>query len=118
MLRHALVHSFVPSADKYDPFKRRIPPRCFLRESLASRREQHDRSIRIELAFRRRVAHWTPQQKFHRFEQRFRLQHHPFAAAERPVIHGAMPVLCEDTQILHLDFDQSSFTRFAHDAVF
>src|SRR6202030_946491 len=47
----------------------------------------------------------------HSLKQRLRLQHHPFAAAERPVIHGTMPVLREHAQILHVHFNNSRLSR-------
>src|ERR1700719_4290927 len=47
----------------------------------------------------------------HSLKQRLRLQHHPFAAAERPVIHGTMPVLREHAQILHVHFNNPRLSR-------
>src|SRR5262249_17331052 len=55
-------------------------------------------------------------QRFHRIEQRLRLQHHAFAAAKRAVIHGPVPVVREFAQILDANLHQSSFARAPHDA--
>ena len=56
------------------------------------------------------------QKRLHRLEQRLRFQHHPFAAAERPVIHSAMPVFRKHPQILYLNVDQASLTRILNAA--
>ena len=39
------------------------------------------------------------------------LQQHSFSAAERPVIHGLMPVLRPVPQIVHANLDQTGFAR-------
>src|SRR5260221_8387604 len=45
------------------------------------------------------------------------LQYHSFAAAERPVIHGAVLVFGELPQILDVNLNQTRFAGFAHNAV-
>src|SRR5260221_10871692 len=45
------------------------------------------------------------------------LQYHSFAAAERPVIHGAVLVFGKLPQILDVNLNQTRFARFAHNAV-
>ena len=63
-----------------------------------------------------RVAYAISKQRLHGLKKGFRLQHHAFAAAERPVIHGAVAILREHSQILDIHFDQSGFPRAAKDA--
>ena len=55
--------------------------------------------------------------RLQRFGQRFRLQHHTLAAAERPVVHGAMPVVGKRPQIVHADPHQSLRLGAAQNAV-
>jgi len=117
MFRNAFVHAFVSSADKQDAIQLRIAPRRFLREAFARRRQQYDRGFRIERTFRRGIAHGIAKQEFHRLKQRRGLQHHSFTAAKRPIIDRAMLVFREQTQILHVDFNQAGFASLANDAV-
>lgn len=54
---------------------------------------------------------------FHRFEDWFRLQYHSFAATERTVIHGFVPILSELPEIVHVDINQAGFSRAANNSV-
>ncbi len=57
------------------------------------------------------------EKRLHGFEQRFRLQRHALAAAERAVIYCAMPILGKHSQVLHMDLDQAGFSRAAQNAM-
>src|SRR5579859_1377963 len=117
MLRHPLVHPFIPPADKNNPLQSRKPPRRFLRKSLPRRGQQNNRRIGFPFGCPRCISHAAPQQRLHRFEQRFRLHHHAFASAEWPVVHRAMAVLGELPQILHSHLDQAGLPRPPHNSV-
>src|SRR5271170_8290097 len=92
MLRHALVHTLITSADQNHALQPSKPSRRLLPKHFPRRRKQHNRSFR-----RRRSSsnintsafHAThPHQRFHRLNQRLRLHHHPLATAKRTVIHS------------------------------
>ena len=53
----------------------------------------------------------------HRSRQRLGLKHHAFAAAEGPVVDGAMPVVGVVAQVVHVHLDQLRGKRSAQDAV-
>jgi len=57
------------------------------------------------------VPNTLTEKRLHRFEKRLWLQHHALATAERPVIHGAMTILREYPQILHVHLDEPCFSR-------
>src|SRR5712692_10318680 len=95
MLRYALVNTLVSPAKKNDSLQLRVAPRRFLPEQIPRRGHQGNCRLWISSARFRRVADAMPKQRFHRFKQRLRLQHHAFATAEWPVIHGAMTILCK-----------------------
>jgi hypothetical protein len=56
-------------------------------------------------------------QRLQTFKERFRLEHHALAAAERAVIHGAVPVVRELPQVVDFDFRQAHFAGSAGDAM-
>ena len=62
----------------------------------------------------------SPRRKLQRlqtFKERFRLEHHALAAAERAVIHGAVLVVRELPQVVDFDRRQAHFAGPAGDAV-
>jgi hypothetical protein len=56
-------------------------------------------------------------ERLHRFEKWLGLQHHSLAAAKWPVIHGAMAILRERTQILYVHLDERRLARAPQDPV-
>jgi hypothetical protein len=56
-------------------------------------------------------------QRLQTLKERFRLQDHAFAAAERAVIHGAVPIMRVLPQIVDFDFHQAHFRGPAGNAV-
>ena len=79
---------------------------------------QHNRSARVSRALRSRVSNTTSQQGFNCLKQRLWLQYHALAAAEGPVIHGAVTVLGELPQVLNARMNQSRLARAANNPVF
>ena len=63
------------------------------------------------------VLNSLSQQRFDGIEKRLRFQDHPFAAAERAVVHGAMAVVRIFTQVVHAHVHQMRFARPPHDSV-
>ena len=57
------------------------------------------------------------QDRFHRREQRFRLQHHSFAAAEGTIIHRFVAIVSELSQVVHVDIDQARFACAANNSI-
>ena len=117
MLGHAFVNTFISPANKNDSFQLRVAPRRFLAEQFSRRGQQNDRRLRIRAARLQCLSGARPSKRLHGFKQWRGLQHHAFAAAERPVIHGAVTVLGKLAQVLHADLYQAAFSRPAHDAV-
>src|SRR5712664_897554 len=118
MLRHALIHAFIPPANENDPLQSRVPPRRFLRESFPCRGQQNDRRTgrpRCRLCC---ISHPAPKQRLHRLKHWFRLHHHPLAAAKRTIVHRAMPVFGELAQILHPHINQPGFASPPHNPMF
>ncbi len=56
-------------------------------------------------------------QRLQTFKERFRLQHHAFAAAERAVIHGAVLVVRKLPQVVDFDFRQAHLAGPAGNSV-
>ena len=52
-----------------------------------------------------------------RAEERLRLQHHPRPAAERRVVHDAVPVRREVAQVVDREVDDAALVRPGHDAL-
>src|SRR6266849_1150096 len=117
MLRHALINAFVSPTNKNNSLQLRVTPRGLLPEQLSSSRHQHNRRIRARRARFRGFANAGSEKRFHSFKQRLWLQHHAFATSERPVIHSAMPILGEHSQVLHMDLDQAGFSSAAQNAM-
>jgi len=63
------------------------------------------------------VGNSLSQQRFDGIEKRLRFQDHPFAAAKRAVVHGAMAVVRVFTQVVHAHVHQMRFARPPHDSV-
>src|SRR5882672_2983432 len=63
------------------------------------------------------VLNSLSQQRFGGIEKRLRFQDHPFAAAKRAVVHGAMAVVRVFTQVVHAHVHQMRFARPPHDSV-
>src|SRR5579871_6734855 len=114
MLAHPLIHAFIAAADKHDALARRHLLGNCLREHPSLRRQQHHRLSRVianPLVARRDL------QRLDALEDWLRLQHHAFAAAEWPVIHGAMAIAREIPQVVNRYFNEPGFARPAHDAI-
>ena len=63
------------------------------------------------------IADAVPKERLHSLKKRLRFQHHAFAAAERPVVHGAVAIFGKVAQVLHVNFDDSRFARAADNPV-
>ena len=96
---HSFVDAFVPAADQNHLFRFRKPQRFGLIESAGLPRS----------APRLRLARVLPN-RFNRLENRFRLENHSFAAAERPVVDRAMPIRGEIPQIVDSNFNEALFS--------
>jgi len=82
---------------------------------MAVRRKQNHRLPGASAsAFRRRR---NAAQRLQAFKNRFRLQDHAFAAAKRPVIHGAVLVFRKRPQIVNAYFHQARFACPANNSV-
>src|SRR5215471_13136449 len=103
MLDDAFVDTLVAAADQNHLVCLREPQRFGLIELPAGRAE-HDH-------FRLRAL----ANRLDRIKNRFRLEDHSFAAAERPVVHRSMAIGSEIPQIVHLDLNQSTFFAAAND---
>ena len=112
MFGYALIHAFIASAEQHHAVELGQPSRVRLAKQFARSREQHDRRLRL---LRKRIPH--AHQRFHSLEQRLGLEHHAFAPAKRTIVHGAMAIMREFAQILHVNMDQAGFSRTAHNAV-
>src|SRR5260370_28069850 len=66
----------------------------------------------VQFAGRRVVQNRLP-----RLEDWLRLQNHPFAAAERPIVYCLVPIVSELPQVVNADIDQARLSRPAHNAV-
>src|ERR1700688_4111253 len=111
MFRNALVYTFITPANQNNPREPRKTPRRFLIKSLSCSRQQHDCRPARKFTLGSRIANGHAQQMLHRLKQRLRLQHHALTATKRTVVHGAMPVLGEHPQILHVHFNNSGLSR-------
>src|ERR1019366_5472642 len=107
MRRHALIHALVAAADQQQPGLPAQPVGHALVEEPALRRKQHDLLARP--AFR--------PDRFHRLEDRFRLEHHALTPAERTIIHGLVPVRSPVPQIVDADLDQARIAGTFHHAM-
>ena len=54
---------------------------------------------------------------FHGFEDGRGFEQHAFAAAEGPIVDGAMPVVRPGAEVVDVDLDQAGFGGFGDDAV-
>src|SRR5262249_32909522 len=111
MLGHALIYSFITAADEDNTRKRGIPPSGLLVKRLSGCGQENDGrswSLRPWLG---RITQAMPQQRFHRFEDGFGLHHHAFAAAEGPIVYGAVAVPSECAQVLHVYIDHPRLPR-------
>ncbi len=110
MLGHALIDTLIPAADQDDAFPGGELLRHRLVEHASLSRQQHDFRLRP------RTARPDPE-LLQALEDRLRLQHHAFAAAEWTIVHRAMPVVRKGTQIVQRDLRQPELPRPPHDAV-
>ncbi len=114
MLSYALVDPFVAAADQDHPFQCREFLGHALVEAPPLRRQQHHTLLR---ANRKALSTVLDVQSFNTFKDRFRLQHHAFAASEGAVIHGAVPVVRKSPQIVDFDRCQTRFPGPANNAI-
>src|ERR1700687_4650883 len=114
MLSDAFVHTFVAPADEDNSFQCREFSRYTLVEPAALCRQQHHTLPGIP---RNALCAGLEVQSFNTFKDRFRLQHDAFAAAERAVIDGAMPVVRKLPQVADFDLCQPGFAGFADNSV-
>ncbi len=76
-----------------------------------------------ELALRRgQHHHRAPRvgrhlQRFDRRDERLRLEHHPGAPAERPVVDDVVSIARPRPQVVNADLDDARLGRSPHDAV-
>jgi hypothetical protein len=85
-----------------------------LREALTLRGKQNYRLPRTP---RHAVFATRELQRLQTFKERSRLEHHALAAAEGAVIHGAVLVMRELSQIVDFDFRQAHLAGPAGDPV-
>src|SRR5690349_13197838 len=104
MLRHPLIHAFIAATDQQQFRHVAEPARRRLVELSSLRRKQNHPLPRVPFA-----ARALGKNRLHRVEQRLRLQQHPLAAAERPVIHCLMPVMRPVPQIVNADLELPLF---------
>ena len=60
---------------------------------------------------------WPDAERFERFSDGLRLQHHAFTAAKGPVIHSPMPVMRKRSQIVYGHFDKAFGNGPAQDSI-
>src|SRR5260370_22098423 len=114
MLAYAFIHALVPAADQYQSIKSRQLPCHTLRKQDPARGKQYDGFGR---ASRDPHLPGTHRQRLSAFKNRLRLKQHALTAAERPVIHRAVPVVSERPQSMHPDVNNSRFSRPPHNAM-
>ena len=109
----ALVDSFIASADEDDALHVRELARGGLRESLALRGEQDNGLAAGVAGFFGRDG-----QRLDGFGERFRFEHHAFAASKGTVVDGAVAVVGEAAQVVHGDADRPGGEGAGDDSVF
>ncbi len=119
VLSHSFVDAFVAAADQDNPFQRGQFLCHALMETRALSRQQHHtlfRAVRLRPT-RNAMRAGLDFQVLNTLKDRFRLQHHAFAAAEWAVIHGPVPVMRKSPQVVDFDRRQARFPRPADNAV-
>jgi hypothetical protein len=117
MIGDALVDSLISSAKKNQAVDLRVPSRGFLPKTFPRCGHQNNGRLRSEHSGLLRASQVAAENRFGRLEERLGLEHHPFAAAKRPIIDAAVAILSEGTQILHLDLDQAGLASPPQNAV-
>src|SRR5262247_2059255 len=109
MFSHALVNAFVSPADQNQPrkFIREATGFGLIEDATLGREQDYAGALLARLIFRRP----TGQYGFNGAKDRFGLQHHTLAAAERAVVNPMMFIECERTQIVDDDLDDSLLSR-------
>jgi phage FluMu protein Com len=117
MIGDALVDSLISSAKKNKAVDLRIPSSGFLAKKFPRCRHQNNGRLRSEHSRLLRASQVVAENCFGRLEERLRLEHHPLAAAKRPIIDAAVAILGEHTQILHMDLDEARLASPPQNAV-
>jgi hypothetical protein len=94
MLDHSFVDTLVTAADQNHLVRLREPKRFSLIELPAGRAEYDHFGLRA-------LANCLD-----RLKNRFRLENHSFAAAERPIVHRSMAIRSKIPQIMNPDLNQ------------
>jgi hypothetical protein len=102
MLGDSLIDTLIPATDQDHLLRSRKPQSLRLIESAARGAEYHDFGLR---GFPSRLD---------RSENRFGLEDHAFAAAERPVVHRPMAIRSGIPQIVNSDTNESLFAAAPH----
>src|SRR5437660_8807165 len=105
MLSHTFIHAFVAAADKNHSLQASKLFRFSLLETPALSGEQNHSLL---CSGRKTLPAALDLKAFNAFKDRFRLQNHAFTAAERAVIHCAVPVVGKSSQIVDFDLRQAS----------
>jgi len=114
---HPLIHSFVPPAQEHDTIQLCIASCVFLPEKCSCGRQQNDGRFWILEGRLLGTAKTPPKQRFDSLEKRLGFEHHPLAAAKRPVINATVPILGEHTQVLYLHLYEASLASSPQDAM-
>src|SRR5215831_21211453 len=109
MFGHALVNAFVSPADQNQPrkFIREAPGLGLIEDASLRREQDYAGALLARLTSGRPLRQYG----FDGAKDRFGLQHHPLAAAERAVVDHVMFIECERTQIVNGDLDDSLLSR-------
>src|SRR6476660_4008685 len=117
MLCDTLVHSFITAANQNEAILLREAAGGLLGKRLSSRREKNDRGLFARRILLRGISSGVAEERFDGLKERLRLEDHAFAAAERPIVHGAMAVSRELAQVLDVNLHDAGFSRAANDSV-
>src|SRR5262245_6788368 len=96
-LPHPLVDPLVAAAEEHEAAEAGVTAGGVLVEAAAPRGEQHDRVA---------VAPAVGPGRFRGAEEGLRLHHHARTAPEGGVVHGAVPVVREVAQVVHVDIPE------------
>ena len=115
MLSHALINTFIATTDQNHSLERRKfrGERLIKATSLRRKYNYGLLSAAADSICPRRHS----VERLQTFKDRFRLQDHALAAAERAVIHGAVLVFRKRPQIVNVDFHQARFPCPADNSV-
>jgi hypothetical protein len=113
MLGDALIDPFIATANQnHSPVLARESLSLDLSKDPPLGGEKHDCGSSV---FDIRMV--VTKQCFNCAKDRLRLQHHPVAAAERPIVDNVMFIVCERTKIVNHDLDYSLPPRALDDSV-